>query len=1364
MSDIDVKLTLRADSSGLTGQVNRATAAVSGTERALKNSSKQAGNFERATAGASQGAAKQATSVGELAREHRQATSAMQQSQQMQQRQGTLANAFARGIQVQKGALSQLSYQLQDVAVQSQMGTNNLIILGQQGPQILSLFGPLGAVAGVAVAVGAAVSGIGLAASGSSSQIKSLADALDALNSSFEDNSNGAETLSSDIIKLADDSVAAARLKIQTQIDAAKQTLTTARNELGAMLSELGGDPVLSATDKLAGITRYDKVAEEMKLSVEDVKSLYDALPDVGEKLDASAYERLIVVVQDLRQKYMDSSPALNQFSAYIAESGLEAKQAADKVQQAQQALADFDAAIELAKTDSLQTDITPEMAERNWLAEFYEEQDAGQRKANESAQHQLAIIEAQNQALRGGATAQEAQAIAQDEQLRLQLQQAGVTDEFIAKLLEARKTQRELTAQTKTDNNTATVNAQAQLTAIEAKNEALRGGATLQEAQAAAQEQQLRAQLQAAGVADELIDSIIAAQRAQQALVAAQKDQGVITQLKQQYALQQKNSKEVFIQSELAKLSADATDKQKEKVKELAAELYDQTEGQRAADTMQQDFERAMESVAASLTDALISGDWEGTGQQIGSVLGAAIGGAVYGPVGAAVGGAIGGSLFADSPDRDPTAGRQARQNTGDVLGGINDKSQSIAEYTQQTADALGELIGVNRELLAAQQGADQSIGAFAAEAARAIDVYEKYSSKITDIGIQFGPEGAELYASGKGISADVLAELYPDIASELISLTEPYNAAVNSIGDVLSQSAETLGIELSGEFNAALLDLGKISLEGLSAEEFEEVISQTFGTGLNQAADQLIPDIQSFVDEVGESSGQVLQEFARNATVVDGALLGLNDSLADLTGLEFGDAATNLVGVFGDAAGLAAASQRLADEFLSDEKKAELNEQKLRKELDQLNEKYKDLNIQLPETKDGIAELIYGLDLKTEAGRAALEVFTRSSGALVEFYQTAETGAAEALASIQSATDAAYSAFGSSVNQRIRDINEQLAAERAALQAQKNSAIEAARLSTESARTRVRVIENELRDIESAYDRLAQQAGVGLDRDTAFDQLQLAASGGELTDIGEALAAAQNINADEFATVEDYAREQRTFLAVLEKVEDKSQGQLSAAEQQLNAANRQISVIEDSFDEQIMTLEEAAEEEQKRLEELLEDQQAQLNELRGIDESVQSVDDSIKALQAALIAEQKLTQQQLAEQQSQATETAHDDFVSSQSVVTPEVGAHLQRAHALASYTHGSHADGLTRVPFDGYRAELHRDEMVLTADVANAVRRSVGAGSGNNDMAGEIARLRAELADLKSLIRAIAAHSSATANTLEDIEMTGLIVREA
>lgn len=56
-----------------------------------------------------------------------------------------------------RGGAGQMGHQIQDVAVQLQMGTNAMVVLGQQGGQIASLFGPKGALVGAFISVAAAV-------------------------------------------------------------------------------------------------------------------------------------------------------------------------------------------------------------------------------------------------------------------------------------------------------------------------------------------------------------------------------------------------------------------------------------------------------------------------------------------------------------------------------------------------------------------------------------------------------------------------------------------------------------------------------------------------------------------------------------------------------------------------------------------------------------------------------------------------------------------------------------------------------------------------------------------------------------------------------------------------------------------------------------------------------------------------------------------------------------------------------------------------------------------------------------------------------------------------------------------------------
>jgi hypothetical protein len=68
------------------------------------------------------------------------------------------SKGLSKHLRFMRGGFGQVGHQLQDIAVQAQMGTNAMIIFGQQGSQIASLFGPGGAMIGAVLAVGAALS------------------------------------------------------------------------------------------------------------------------------------------------------------------------------------------------------------------------------------------------------------------------------------------------------------------------------------------------------------------------------------------------------------------------------------------------------------------------------------------------------------------------------------------------------------------------------------------------------------------------------------------------------------------------------------------------------------------------------------------------------------------------------------------------------------------------------------------------------------------------------------------------------------------------------------------------------------------------------------------------------------------------------------------------------------------------------------------------------------------------------------------------------------------------------------------------------------------------------------------------------
>lgn len=70
---------------------------------------------------------------------------------------GRSANTVNNNFRMMRGGVAQFGFQIQDIAVQLQGGQSPLLILGQQGSQIASLFGAGGAISGAIIAVGAAL-------------------------------------------------------------------------------------------------------------------------------------------------------------------------------------------------------------------------------------------------------------------------------------------------------------------------------------------------------------------------------------------------------------------------------------------------------------------------------------------------------------------------------------------------------------------------------------------------------------------------------------------------------------------------------------------------------------------------------------------------------------------------------------------------------------------------------------------------------------------------------------------------------------------------------------------------------------------------------------------------------------------------------------------------------------------------------------------------------------------------------------------------------------------------------------------------------------------------------------------------------
>ena len=128
----------------------------------------------------------------ELTRPLKRAEEQMKGLEKQAKRTGTQMNQFGGSlVGAQKnlrkfalGGVQQAGYQIGDFAVQVANGTSKMQAFGQQAPQFLQIFGPVGSVVGAAVAIFAA---FGVAAQKAGKETVSLKDSVKNLSSSIQE-------------------------------------------------------------------------------------------------------------------------------------------------------------------------------------------------------------------------------------------------------------------------------------------------------------------------------------------------------------------------------------------------------------------------------------------------------------------------------------------------------------------------------------------------------------------------------------------------------------------------------------------------------------------------------------------------------------------------------------------------------------------------------------------------------------------------------------------------------------------------------------------------------------------------------------------------------------------------------------------------------------------------------------------------------------------------------------------------------------------------------------------------------------------------------------------------------------------------
>lgn len=178
------------------------------------------------------------------------ATASMNKMTRATQQANTAADRASRQM---RAGYQQMGYQIQDVAVQLQMGTSPFIVFAQQGSQIASIFGAGGAVVGALFAITGAL-GMVLAPAlfKGTTALEDMKKAAEEADKAFREAEPGVVLLGDAIMEMAKASSAAAAIELRRLRDNLIDNLQSTKKEFAAELGDFGAEIQAVLDDQLA--------------------------------------------------------------------------------------------------------------------------------------------------------------------------------------------------------------------------------------------------------------------------------------------------------------------------------------------------------------------------------------------------------------------------------------------------------------------------------------------------------------------------------------------------------------------------------------------------------------------------------------------------------------------------------------------------------------------------------------------------------------------------------------------------------------------------------------------------------------------------------------------------------------------------------------------------------------------------------------------------------------------------------------------------------------------------------------------------------------------------------------------------------
>ena len=256
--------------------------------------------------------------------------------------------------------------------------------------------------------------------------------------------------------------------------------------------------------------------------------------------------------------------------------------------------------------------------------------------------------------------------------------------------------------------------------------------------------------------------------------------------------------------------------------------------------------------------------------------------------------------------------------------------------------------------------------------------DIFENIGSTVVEAAGLLGFE-----------TATVVKRVFGDIGSITDSEFGGFgDRVVGGFEDTL----KAIELPLEDALKEFSVDIGRISLEGLSGEEIQNELTAIFSQQADLIAEFLVPSIAEY-QKVGEGLFDTLLRVTEQQVIFNDTINQMGFDLSDLSSVMQIDIAQSIIDLIGGAERFSDLTSEFFSEFFSESEQFEQLTMSITEALD-------GLGLSMFDTREQFRDAIEALDLTTEAGQAMFASLLELVPAMDSFFDSVEADELEALA----------------------------------------------------------------------------------------------------------------------------------------------------------------------------------------------------------------------------------------------------------------------------------------------------------------------------------------------------------------------------